>query len=253
MILPSMTWKEMYDGLAVDAQKVQIRIEKSYPKAVRLFKKTRTFPTWYIDEYKIPATNNQYIIFYYAGNASEVEKPHYSSFCFVFSGNQRYIIRGMQMGYQHTPKCKTIMLPQIHAYTSHFFQRYNERFLHMDNLSPNEIAGMFFVRNPFPMPIMLNEDVNKNYKEHGEHNGRGMRVQDGFCFTQTAIDGEESKDGIRENDRVDIMLILYTTVMNEYDMSDSQRAAINKEHLETWKRCMDELMNIFVNNQQSKK
>lgn len=32
MILSSMTWKEMYDGLATDAQKVQIRIEKSYPK-----------------------------------------------------------------------------------------------------------------------------------------------------------------------------------------------------------------------------
>ena len=170
MILPSMTWKEMYDGLATDAQKVQIRIEKSYPKAVRTFKKIRTFPAWYIDEYNIPATNNQYIIFYYAGNANEVEKPHYSSFCFVFSGNQRYVIRGMQMGYQHTPKCETIMLPQIHAYTSHFFQRYNERFLHKDTLSPNEIAGLFFVRNPFPMPIMLNENVNKNYKDHGEHN-----------------------------------------------------------------------------------
>ena len=76
MILPSMTWKEMYDGLAMDAQKVQIRIEKSYPKAVRTFKKTKTFPAWYIDEYKIPATNNQYIIFYYAGNPSEVEKPY---------------------------------------------------------------------------------------------------------------------------------------------------------------------------------
>ena len=253
MILPSMTWKEMYDGLATDARKVQIRIEKLYPKAVKIFKKTRTFPTWYIDEYIIPATNNQYIIFYYAGNASEVEKPRYSSFSFVFVGNHRYIIRGMQMGYQHTPKCETIMLPQIHAYTSHFFQRYNERFLHKDKMSSNEIAGMFFIRNPFPMPIMLNEEVNKNYKEHGDHNDRGMRVQDGFCFTQTAIDGEESKDGIREHDRVDVMLILYTTFMNEYDMSDSQIAAINKEHFETWKRCMDELSNILVNNQLSKK
>lgn len=249
MILPSMTWKEMYDGLATDAQKVQLRIEKSYPKAVRTFKKTRTFPAWYIDEYKIPATINQYIIFYYAGNASEVEKPHYFSFCIVFRGNQRYVIRGMQMGYKHTPKCETIMLPQIHAYTSHFFKRYNERFLHKDTLSPNEIAGIFFIRNPFLMPIMLNEDVNKNYKEHGEHNNRGIRVPDGFCFTRTAIEGCESEDGIHEHDKVDAMLILYTTFMNELDMTDTQRTAINKEHIETWMRCIIELKTLLVDNQ----
>lgn len=244
MILTSMTWKEMYDGLATDVQKVQIRMEKSYPKAVKVFKKSRTFPTWYIDEYKIPATNNQYIIFYYAGNASEVEKPQYTSFCFVFSDNQRYVIRGMKMAFKHSSKCKTIMLPQIHAYTSHFFQRYNERFLHKDNLSTNEIAGLFFIRNPFLMPIMLNEDVNKNYKEHGKHNDRGMRVPDGFCFTQTAIEGCKSEDGIREHDKVDAMLILYTTFMNEFDMSDTQRAAINKEHLVTFRRCIEELRRV---------
>lgn len=248
-----MTWKEMYEGLAIDAKKVQIRMEKSYPKAVKAFKKSRKLPAWYIDEYKIPATNNQYIIFYYAGNTSEVEKPYYSSFSFVFSGNQRYVIRGMQMGYQHTPKCNTIMLPQIHAYTSHFFQRYNERFLHKDNLSPNVIAGLFFIRNPFPMPIMLNENVNKHYKEHGLHNDRGMRVPDGFCFTQTAIQGCESEDGVHEHDKVDAMLILYTTFMNESDMSDTQRAAINKEHIETWKRCIEELRDMQINNKKPHK
>ena len=245
MILPSMTWKEMYDGLAQDAKKVQIRIDKTYPIAVKYFKKTRSFPTWYIDEYKIPATNNQYIIYYYAGNAYEIEKPHYTCFSFVFCGKQRFVLRGMQMGYRHTPKCETVMLPQIHAYTSHFFQRYNERFLHKEMLTPNEIAGLFLLRNPMSMPVMLNEEVNKNFKEHGAHNDRGMRVQDGFCFTQTAIEGEESEDGIHEHDRVEAMLILYTTIMNEADMSDTQRAAINKEHFETWKRCMEDLQNMY--------
>ena len=241
MILPSMTCKEMYNGLVADAHKVQIRIDKSYPKAIKAFKKSRTFPAWYIDEYKIPATNNQYVIFYYAENADEVEKPHYSSFCSVFSGKQRYVIRGMRMGYKHTPQCDTIMLPQIHAYTSHFLQRYNERCLHKDNLSANEIAGLFLVRNPRPMPIMLNEDINKNYKEHGEYNDHGIRVPDGFCFTRSAIEGCKSEDCIHEHDKVDAMLVIYTTFMNESDMSDNQRAAINKEHFETWMRCMDEL------------
>lgn len=245
MILPSMTWKEMYDALVADAEKVQIRIDKIYPKAVKSFKKSKSFPMWYIDEYKIPATNNKYIIFFYAGNIGDIEKPHYSSFCSLFCSNQRFVIKGMQMKYRHTPKCKTIMLPQIHAYTSHFFQRYNERFLHNDKLAPNEIAGLFFVRNHLLMPIMLNEDVNRNFKEYGEHNDRGMRVQDGFCFTQTAIDGKESKDGIPEHDRVDVMLILYTTFMNESDMSDTQIDAINKEHFETWKLYMEDMKGLL--------
>ena len=249
MILPSMTWKEMYDGLVEDAQKVRIRIDKSYPKAVKVFKKSRAFPVWYIDEYKIPSTNNQYVIFYYAGDVSEVEKPRFTQFSFVFSGKQRYVIRGMRMAYQHTPKCETIMLPQIHAYTSHFLQRYNERLLHKENLSPNEIAGLFLLRNPYPTPIILNEDVNKNYKEYGEHNELGMRGPDGFCFTQTAIDARESEDGIPEHDKVNIMLILYTTFMNESSMSDTQRAAINKEHLETWKRCVEEFGDKLIDNQ----
>ena len=241
MILPTMTWKEMHDGLVQDAKKVQIRIDKVCPKVVKLFKKTKSFPTWYIDDYKIPATNNQYFIFYYAGNTNEIEKPRYSSFTFVFSGKQRFVISGMKMGYQHTPKCETVMLPQIHAYTSHFFQRYNERFLHKEDLTPNEIAGLFFVRNPFPIPITLNEDVNKNYKVHSEFNQIGIRVKDGFCFTQSALEGKESEDGIPEHDRVDAMLVLYTTFMNEADMSETQKVAIDKEHLETWKRCMEVL------------
>lgn len=229
----------MYEGLVADAPKVQIRAEKFYPKAVKFFKKSRSFPAWYIDEYKIPATNNQYIIFFYAGNVSDIEKPNYSSFCVLFSGKQRFILKGMMMGYKHSHKCESVILPQIHAYTSHFFQRYNERFLHKEKLTPNEIAGLFMVRNPIRVPILLNEEINMHMKEYGEHNDRGMRVQDGFCFTRTAIEGKESEDGVREHDRVDAMLILYTTFMNESDMSDNQRTAINKEHFETWKRCLD--------------
>ena len=65
MILPSMTWKEMYDSLAQDAKKVQIRIDKTYPKAVKYFKKSMSFPMWYIDEYKIPARITQGRFFRY--------------------------------------------------------------------------------------------------------------------------------------------------------------------------------------------
>lgn len=236
-----MSIKEMYDALAVDARKVQIRMEKNYPKVVKMFMKSRSFPASYIDEYTIPSTNNHYILFFYASDVSEVKKPHYASFCVVFNGNQRFVIKRMMMGYKHTPMSEMVMLPQIHAYTSHFFQRYNERFLHKDNMTTNEIAGMFFVRNVFPMPIMLNEDVNRKFKEYGKNNDRGMRVHDGFCFTQTAIEGKESENGDRNKDIVDAMVIIYTTYMNESDMTDNQIAAINNEHLKTWIRCMEDL------------
>lgn len=246
MILSSMTYKEMFTAIKEDMHKLKIRIDKTYPKAIRFFKHAKSFPTWFIDDYTIPSTNNQYIIFFYAGNIGEIEKPHYKTFSVLFCENQRYVIQGMRMGYQHTPKCETIMLPQIHAYTSHFFQRYNERCLlnfNRENLSPNEIAGLFFVRNPGPpIPIMLNDEVNRNYKKYGDYNDRGMRVNDGFCFTQTTIDGNPSSDGIREHDKVDAMLIIYTTFMCESDMSETQITAINKEHIETYKRCMEALL-----------
>lgn len=244
MILPSMTYKEIYDDLVADAKKIEIRIEKMLPKAVRHFKKSLSFPDWYIDEYKIPSTNNQHIIFFYAGNEREIECPHYTIFSIMFNDRQRFVIKGFKMGYRHTPQSKMEELPQIHVYTSHFFQRYNERFLHNDNLTSNEVAGLFFIRNPRPIPINLNEEINRNFKEHGEHNLHGMKVNDGFCFTQSALDGKASEDGIRENDEVESMLFLYTSFINRANMSDIQIEAIEKEYYEVLKRCVDEIENI---------
>ena len=242
MILPSMTLKEMYDALNADARKVQIRIEKILPKAIRQFKKLRTFPAMYVDQYRIPSTNNEYILFFYAGNVSEAEQPRYSSFNIFYSDRQRFVMRGMKMGYQHTPKSELVMVPQIHVYTSHFFQRYNERFLHREELSPNEIAGLYFVRNKQMAQIKLNEAINKRFEEYGEFN-YGMRVDDGFCFTQFALEGKESDDGISEHDIVDAMVFIYKTYVNESMMNDTQQIAIEKEHFETFTRGMEIFMN----------
>lgn len=243
MIVASMKYKEMYDALEKDVSKLQIWIDKTMPKSIRFFEKQLSFPQWHIEEYEHQDSHIKYVIFFYAGTRNEIKNPHYTSYGVVFFENHRYVVQGTFSDYQHTPKCQLIRLPQINAYTSHFLKRYNERFLHKKTLSPNEIAGLFLIRNPFPMPIMLNEDVNKNYKEHGEHNDRGMRVPDGFCFTQTDIDVHVSEDGIHEHDKVDAILVLYTTFMNESEMSDTQKAAINKEHFETFMRCMKEQEN----------
>lgn len=67
-----------------------------------------------------------------------------------------------------------------------------------------------------------------------------------FCFTQTAIEGQESEDGVRENDSVDAMAIIYTTFMNESGLTETQRTAINKGHLETWIRCFEALDKLVL-------
>lgn len=234
MILLSMTVKEIHDQLVADNPKIQIRIDKIRPKAIKEFKKARTFPVWYIDKYKIPASGNEHIIFYYANSVAEIDRPHYQSFCVVFQDNQRYVIRGMRMGYQESPDSDMVMLPQIHSYSSHFFQRYNERFLHNEELSANEIAGLFFVRNPRPFPIKMNEEINKNSKKYGDFNGFGVSVNDGFCFVRAGIQRDKEGEGEGVTER---MLMIYTTFVNTLDMSNSQRKAVNEEIIATLKSC----------------
>lgn len=241
MVLPSMTYREIYDDLEKDKSKIKQRINKICPKVVREFKKSKSFPLMHVDEYKIPATNNQYIIFYYARNDREIEKPFYTYFCIMFVDNQRFVLSTIETGYQHTPKCGTIKLPLLNIYTSHFFQRYNERFLYNKNFTANQVAGLYLLRNWNIIPIMLNEDINRNYKEHGEDNTRAVRVPDGLCFTRAALEYQPSKDGIREHDELYAIYYLYTTFVSEQELSESQKNAIDKEHLEVLKSCMEDM------------
>lgn len=238
MIVPSMTYKEIYDELDKDRFKIKLRIEKILPKVVKDFKKSRTFPLMHVDEYKIPATNNQYIVFYYAGNESEVEKPYYTYFSVVYSDNQRFVLFPMERRYQHTPKCDFVNMPQVHVFTSHFFQRYNERYLHNNNLTANQVAGIYILRNWDVTTVSLNEDINKNFREYGDSNKHGVRVHDGFCFTKAALHYKPSEDGIREHDELYAMLYLYTTFVSSRELTERQKNAIDKEQIEILKYCL---------------
>ena len=94
------------------------------------------------------------------------------------------------------------------------------------------------------MPINLNEEINRNYKKYGEQNFQGIRVRDGFCFTDTSIDGTFDEKGDRSKDQIDAMRIIYTTFYNESEMKDTQRAAIEKEAQEVLDRCLREIGDI---------
>lgn len=234
MIVTTMSFKEIFDSLNSEAEKVKYRLDAWVPRAKRSFQKIFDYPAWQSYEYTIPSTKNKHIMFYYAYSPFGFTSTTY---CIVLGSepNTRYIIKCMKMGYKY-PDGRYIMLPQVHIYTSHFFKRYNERFLHNEKLSANEIAGIYFARNPKPTPLNMNENINTNYKQYGEFNEIGVRVNDGFCFTRTALDCEK---GVDPADKVLAMGLIYTTFMNELAMTESQRDAINREHIETLERCYE--------------
>ncbi|WP_288237022.1 hypothetical protein [uncultured Alistipes sp.] len=234
MILPSMTCKEMYDHLAADMQKVEIKKEYLLPKAIKSFRKETRFPAWQLYEYKIPATNNQYIIYFYAESRARAEKPAVDSFFILFDQKKRYVIKWGASGYQHTPDSPMMAIREIHAYTSHFLQRYNERIFKDKSLTANESACRYLSRNTLAVPIQQNEEINLNHEKYGEYGQQAYRVRDGVCFTQSEVKGIMSEDGDRHKDKVDAVLILYTTFMNESKMTAAQRSAIFKEHVQTW-------------------
>ncbi len=60
MIVPSMLYKEIYDHLLNDIQKVKFRTEYLLPKAIKEFKKVKKLPAWRWYEYTVPSTNNYY-------------------------------------------------------------------------------------------------------------------------------------------------------------------------------------------------
>lgn len=242
MITPSMTYKEMYDHLANDLKKVEYRKEYFLPKAIKEFRKARKFPVWKWYDYKVPSTNNKYVIFFWADNPSCVEHPKSNSFVDVFFDRQRFVVKWGASGYRHTPNSPMQLIRQIHAYTSHFLHRYNERFLKDESLSSNDIACCYLSRNDIAMPIEINDAINKNIDEYGEGAKQGFRVRDGVCFTRSDLEGDFHQDDERDNDRVDAMAIVYTTFMSEYLMTDEQRFAIEKEHWEKWAESFKDFM-----------
>ena len=241
MLIPTMTYKEMYNHLANDLKKVQIREDYLRRKAIKEFKAERKFPAWRWYEYTIPATNNKYIIFFYAESRFFIEKPIADSFCIMFNDKQRFIIQWTAGGYKQTEDSPISFIRQIHAYTSHFLERYNERFLKDKTLNANDIACRYLSRNKIGMPITMSEDINKNLEKYGENAQTGYRVKVGFCFARSAVEGTKSEDGDRNKDKVNAMLVLYTTFMNEAGLANTQLSAINEEHYNTWLRSIQHI------------
>ncbi len=221
MLVATMSCKEMFYNLATDKEKVDIKKEYLRFRAIKELKKKSKFPAYVWYEYKIPTTQNKYFIFFYAANRWMVEKPEVESFCELFDDNKRFIIKWGVSPYKHCENREPIILPQIHAYSSHFFQRYKERCLKDETLSTNDVICRYFARNGKDFfPIKITNEINNNIEKYGIAGEIGCIVTDGFCFIQSNLEGTPGENRI--DDKIDAMLLIYTTFISKNEMGENQ-------------------------------
>lgn len=240
MLLPSMTYKEMYDNLAADLEKIKIKKEYLLPRAVKELKKEMRFPAWRYYEYTIPASGNKYVIFFYADNKFSVQNPKTDYFCLAYDDDGRNVIKWGARCFVPDGG-EMMLLREIQLYTIHFFARYKERWLNNESryknmsLSANDVACIYLSRNKDnAMPIEMNDEINKRLDKYGEGAMYGYRVRDGFCFTLT--DGQQVK-GEDLKERPIAQYVVYKTFMNESDMADIQLSAIDKACYQSMVQC----------------
>lgn len=235
MVLLSMTYKEIYDNLKKDKRKVDIRKERLLPKAIKYLKQRRVFPAWVWYEYKIPSTNNQYVIFFYAANSKCATQPESDAFCFLFEGNQRFVIK-WGVGTYNPKGMGLTAIRTLNIYTSHFIQRYNERCIKNESLTPNDVMCRYLSRNPIVTPIRVDEDINRKWKEYGEENGIGFHVNDGICFVSSTTELETDEE---DTDNKPIaMMYYYKTYVSKNEMNKEQWDVISKRYVDMWKKSM---------------
>ena len=216
MIVANMNLHEVYDTLMSEMPKLEWKRDVLSPKAHKEMERSLHFKNYVMYDYKIPSSNNQYIIYFYQEHPLE---PILGGYLLVlFDGNKRFIIKWNEKG-----------IPELHVLTSHFLQRYKERFLKQPDLTANDVAVRFLSRNNKMKPIAVDERINNHIEKYGEFAGEGFLVRDGFCFK---FSGEESIEG-----ETPIRISFYTTFMPLFEMSESQREAIFEE-------CMRDIDNL---------
>ena len=244
MLLPTMTYKEMYDHLGEDLKKVKIREDYFLPKAIKEFKKERRFPAckWY--EYTVPESKNKYIIFYYAEHWKVIDNPKVGSFCIVYDDkNNRYVIKWGARLYKQTKDSKLDIIREIQVYTSHFFSRYKERGLKDKSIGINEVVGMYLSRNRECVPITMTKEINRRLEKYGSGAKYGYRVRDGFCFASSNVQVSRNVDSDISKDKHEALYVVYKTFMNESDMKDNQLIAIDQEHTDVWQQTIEDFYN----------
>ena len=203
-----MNLHEVYADLMGEMSKLNWKRDALLKKAVGVLKRSEEFPASVTYDYQMQASKNQYVIYFYREHPFAPVLGGY--LCVLFDGNKRFVIKWTDKG-----------VPEIMILTSHFLQRYKERFLQQPELSANEVAVRFLSRNRAMKIMAVDERISRRIAEYGEYAGEGFLVRDGFCFK---LSGEETIDG-----KDPVRISFFTTFMPLSEMTESQREAIYEE------------------------
>jgi hypothetical protein len=222
-----MSHLEICDALFADRPKLQIRAKSLIPKMAKQFKKERRFPAWKWVEYTHQQSHNRYQICFYAPTLAHADNPDVKYLAFLEEDHQRIVVQWGCWMYRKHGSMDAIATRYIGYFSGHFFSRYRERIWKNVDMSFNELLCRYFSRNVATIPLELNEDIQRNYKEYGELAKYAFQVPDGTCFIRHWNEGDETTVGQKDSDFISV--VLYYTFVNGGMMTETQNKAILKE------------------------
>lgn len=222
-----MSHKEICDALFSDLLKLKIRTNTLIPKIVKQFKKEGKFPAWKWSEYIHQESRNRYQICFYAPTAAHAEHPVVDYVAFLEEDRQRIVVQWGCWMYRKHGSLDAVATRYVGYFSGHFFSRYRERIWKDTKMTFNELICRYFSRNIATIPLELNENIQRDYKEYGELAKYAFQVPDGTCFIRHWNEGDEATVGEKDSDFISV--VLYYTFVNGGMMSDDQNKAIFKE------------------------
>ncbi len=218
---------EICDALFADLPKLKIRANALIPKMAKQFKKERRFPAWKWAEYTHQGSHNRYLMSFYAPTPAHADHPDINYVAFMEEDRQQIVVQWGCWMYRKHGSLENIATRYVGYFSGHFFSRYRERVWNGVEMSRNELISRYFSRNIATIPLELNEDIQRNYKEYGDLAKYAFQVPDGTCFIRHWNEGDETTVGQKDCDFVSV--VLYYTFVNGGMMSETQNKAILKE------------------------
>ena len=94
-----------------------------------------------------------------------------------------------------------------------------------ETLSTNDVIFRFLARNGKEfLPIGITNEINNNIEKYGIAGEIGCIVTDGFCFIKSNLEGAPGENRI--DDKIDALLLIYTTFISKNEMGENQYKAI---------------------------
>lgn len=240
-----MSASDISKELFADKPKLQIKARMLSPRITKQMVKEKVFPAYKWVEYTHQDSHNHYLICFYAPTVNSVNGLIVNYLAFLEEKNQQIVIQWGCWPYRKRGNLEAIATPAVSYYSRHFFDRYHERVWEKAEMNYNDILCRYFSRNPVPLPLKMNEKINRNYKKYGKYAEYAFKVEDGTCFIRSAIEGHEATIGQKDSDFASV--VLYYTFVSEKMMSETQKAEIQKEGIKYILTQQSQLFEDMVN------